>query len=173
MNATPEQIEEAGEIFFNNTVANERAAQILAEMLGLVCHREFIQLGDQMVRKRLFDHANNKVFVIHIDGLSASFYWAEFPVQYLDTVRNRNLADLKDVPKVTLHHTRPKSLIDPDQRDRFLQEFVAIIRCIADGYGNVGFLRRDLLVNPLHRVSQNSGVSTESDDISIDPAPSS
>jgi len=113
-----------------------------------------------------------KVFVIHIDGLSASSYWAEFPVQYLDTVRNRNLADLKDLPKVTLHHTRPKSLIDPDQRDCFLREFVAIIRCIADGNANVGFLRRDLLRNPLHRDTPNSGLSTESDDISIEPAPS-
>jgi hypothetical protein len=73
-----------------------------------------------------------------------SFYWAEFPVEYLDIVQNHSLADVKTLPKITLHHTQPQSLIDPEERDRFLRDYVSIVRCVAGGHGNFGFLRRDM-----------------------------
>jgi len=88
--------------------------------------------------------------VVHLAGLKASIYWAEFPVQYLDTIRNHNVSDLESLPKVTLHHTQPQSLLVPEERDRFLRDYVSVVHFIAGGYGKVGFLRRDK-DTPIHR----------------------
>jgi len=93
--------------------------------------------------------------VVHLSGLHVSFYWARFPSQYLATIRNHSLADLKNIPNLILHHSKPWSLIDPEERDSFLQEFVAIICYVAGGYGNVGFFRRDSN-SPIHRVVNKS-----------------
>jgi hypothetical protein len=41
-----------------------------------------------------------------------------------------------------LRHTRPKSLLDHEQRNAFLLEFIALIRFIVDGKANTGLLRR-------------------------------
>jgi hypothetical protein len=78
-----------------------------------------------------------------MSGFDVSFYWIIFPTAYLRAVRTTNLSDLKDVGNITLRHSKPLSLINPNDRDRFIGEFIAIIRCIADGHGNVGYLRRD------------------------------
>ena len=94
--------------------------------------------------------AYQQAFVVHLAGLHVSFYWARFPSQYLDTIRNHNLSKLTNIPKVTLHHSQPRSLIDPRERDLFLHEFVAVICYVAGGYGNVGFFRRDV-DTPIHR----------------------
>ena len=99
--------------------------------------------------------AYQKAFVVHLAGFHISFYWARFPSQYLATIRHHNLTDLKNIPKVTLHHSQPRSLIDPVERDSFLHEFVAIICYVAGGYGNVGFFRRDSN-SPIHRVVNKS-----------------
>ena len=132
-------------------MAQKRAAQILAEMLGLVCHQEYIECGDQMVVSFIGNiKAYDKVFVIHVAGVEVSIYWAEFPVRYLDILRNHNVRDLKNVPKVNLRHTRPQSLLVPEERDRFLRDYVSVVNFVATGYGNVGFLRRDV-DTPIHR----------------------
>ena len=94
------------------------------------------------------------MFVIHIAGVEVSIYWAEFPAQYLDIVRNHNIRDLKKISKVTLRHTRPQSLIVPEERDRFLRDYVSVVQLVASGYGNVGFLRRDI-ETPIHRDIDN------------------
>ena len=87
---------------------------------------------------------------MNLSGVKVSFYWARFSSEYLKTVRLGNLSDLKNIPRVTLCHSQPQSLLDPKERDNFLQQFVSIVRCVAEGYGKVGYLRRDK-DTPIHR----------------------
>jgi hypothetical protein len=89
-------------------------------------------------------------------GVKVSFYWAKFPSEYLRTVRLGSLSDLKKCSRITLHHSKPRSLLDPMERNDFLEEFVSIIRCVAEGYGKVGYLRRDKDTS-IHRVLDNVG----------------
>jgi len=107
--------------------------------------------------------AYQQAFVVHMAGIHVSFYWARFPAQYLATIRNHNLSDLKHIPHVTLHHSQPRSLLDPEERDFFLHEFVAIICYIAGGYSNVGFFRRDM-DTPIHRDADDTDNKEASDD---------
>ena len=78
--------------------------------------------------------AYRQVFVVNLAGIKVSIYWAEFPVQYLETIRNKNVRDLENLPKVALHHTRPQSLLVPEERDRFLRDYVSVVHFIAGGY---------------------------------------
>ena len=78
-----------------------------------------------------------------LSGVQVSFYWARFPSEYLKTVRLGSLSDLKKFRKIRLRHSKPRSLLDPKERNLFLEEFVSILRCVAEGYGKVGYLRRD------------------------------
>jgi len=93
---------------------------------------------------------------MNLSGVKASFYWARFSPGYLETVRSGNLSDLKNIPRIPLCHSQPRSLLDPTERDCFLGEFVSVIRCLAEGYGKVGFLRRDI-DTPIHRHLNNAG----------------
>jgi hypothetical protein len=49
LHATLEQIQSAGEAHIAEAEAEARAAQILAEMLGVVCHEDYYKYGDQMI----------------------------------------------------------------------------------------------------------------------------
>lgn len=91
---------------------------------------------------------------MNLSRLTVSFYWARFSAEYLQTVRLGNLSDLKNTPKIKLYHSKPRSLRDPTQRDYFLGEFVSILRCVAEGYGKVGYLRRHE-DTAIHRVLTN------------------
>jgi hypothetical protein len=103
---------------------------------------------------KFLNHTYKKVFVMHLSGVKVSFYWAEFPKNYLQIVREKNLDELRHIPKIILHHTQSRSLIIPDERDQFIKEFLSIIRCLADGYGRIGYLRRDA-DSPIHRYVEN------------------
>jgi hypothetical protein len=74
--------------------------------------------------------------------LKAAIYWAEFPQSYLKTIRTQSLSNLDSFPEMDLRHTRPKSLLDHEQRSAFLLELIALIRFIVDGKANIGLLRR-------------------------------
>jgi hypothetical protein len=50
---------------------------------------------------------------------------------------------------VTIKQTRPLSLLHPESRTSFIKTFVWLVKFVADGYGDVGNLRR---ANPkIHR----------------------
>jgi hypothetical protein len=49
LDVTTRQLKKLGEDYIADTEARKKAAQILAEMLGLVCHREYFEIGEQMV----------------------------------------------------------------------------------------------------------------------------
>jgi hypothetical protein len=49
LDATKEQLQSSGEQHIAAAESHARAAQILAEMLGMVCHREYYRYGNQMV----------------------------------------------------------------------------------------------------------------------------
>jgi hypothetical protein len=49
LDATKEQLEASGEEYIAAAEAHARAAQIFAEMLGMVCRREYYRYGTQMV----------------------------------------------------------------------------------------------------------------------------
>jgi hypothetical protein len=88
---------------------------------------------------------NTQAFVVHFSGFHASIYYATFPAEYLSTIQNEGINALKSKFKdpLPLHHTAPCNLIDPDARMEFLKDFVAVVRCLADGNAPIGYLRRD------------------------------
>ena len=83
-----------------------------------------------------------------LSGFKVSFFWARFSSEYLQTVRDGKLSDLAKLTdfnkneRIQLCHSQPQSLLDPNERDLFLGEFVSIVRCVTEGYANVSYLRR-------------------------------
>ena len=137
-------------------VAEATAAQILAEMLSIVCHSEYFMNPprDQTVGSRE-DITNVEGIVVHFDGFHASVYFALFPSQYLNTLRNENISNLRcREPKIKLNHTRRYNLFMVDDRTEFIQEFVALLRFVAAGEANVGHLRKDSDV--IHRRTEEN-----------------
>ena len=80
--------------------------------------------------------------MVHFDGLFVSVYFATFPSEYLDTIRNVNV-DTEWKEKITLHHTRRHNLLSRDDRTEFIRHFVVLLRYIAAGEANIGHLRND------------------------------
>ena len=137
-------------------VAQARAAQILAEMLGIVCHPEYFQadrkqlVSPRSLFLRFYTLLTLKGIVVHFDGFHASVYWAEFPSIYLNTLREGNVDQLKDFsPKIKLRHTRRYNLINTVQRTEFIKEFIALLRYVAAGDAHIGYLRND--TQDIHR----------------------
>jgi hypothetical protein len=83
--------------------------------------------------------------VVHFSGFHASIYHATFPSEYLSTLQNEGINMLKTKFKepIPLYHTAPCNLINPDARLQFLCDFIAVVRCLADGNAPIGYLRRD------------------------------
>ena len=93
---------------------------------------------------------------MHFDGFQVSVYWATFPSEYLRTIRDVDINLLKHrIEKITLNHTRRYSLLDTENRTEFIKEFVALLRFVAAGEANVGFLRKDGL--DIHRTGDGDG----------------
>jgi hypothetical protein len=95
---------------------------------------------------------------VHFSGFHASIYYAIFPSEYLSTIQQEGINALKSKFKdpLRLHHTEPCNLIDADARLQFLQDFIGIVRCLADGNAPIGYLRRD--GGKIHRkVEQEDG----------------
>lgn len=88
--------------------------------------------------------------MVHINGHEASMYYATFPQSYLRTVQKLGLAHLEGTKQIYLHHTKPQSLLHPESRTKFLEDFIAVILFLADGKGNVGLMRREP-ATPIHR----------------------
>ena len=81
---------------------------------------------------------------MHFDGFQVSVYWATFPSEYLQTIRDVDINLLKNrKEKIKLNHSRRYSLLDTRDRTDFIKEFVALLRFVAAGEANVGFLRKD------------------------------
>ena len=74
-----------------------------------------------------------------------SIYYAIFPSEYLSTIQTEGINALKSKFKdpLPLHHTAPCNLIDADARLHFLKDFIAVVRCLADGNAPIGYLRRN------------------------------
>lgn len=81
---------------------------------------------------------------MHFDGFQVSVYWAIFPSEYLRIIRDIDINLLqKRKDKINLNHSRRYSLLDTEDRTDFIKEFVALLRFVAAGEANVGFLRKD------------------------------
>ena len=81
---------------------------------------------------------------MHFDGFQVSVYWATFPSEYLQTIRDVDINLLENrKEKVKLNHSRRYSLLNTNDRTDFIKEFVALLRFVAAGEANVGFLRKD------------------------------
>jgi len=87
------------------------------------------------------NYVDIKAFVMQLVGLTVRFFWAKFPEQYIKTLRLQPIEELKKEPLITLCHTEAHHLSIPTERDQFIQEFLAIVRCIAAGKVNVGLVR--------------------------------
>jgi hypothetical protein len=81
---------------------------------------------------------------VHFDGFQVSVYWAIFPSEYLRIIRDIDINLLqKRKDKINLNHSRRYSLLETKDRTDFIKEFVALLRFVAAGEANVGFLRKD------------------------------
>ena len=99
---------------------------------------------------------------MHFDGFHVSVYWAVFPSEYLSTIRDVDVNLLAGrEEKVKLCHTQGYSLLDTVERTDFIKEFVALLRFIADGEANVGFLRKDCV--EIHRTTDDEDTVVEAE----------
>jgi hypothetical protein len=77
----------------------------------------------------------------------------------LRSVHRDGIDHLKGKKEIYLHHTKPQNLLLTTQRSKFIDDFVALILFLADGKGNVGFMRRNP-VGPIHRGLGGTTMST-------------
>lgn len=78
---------------------------------------------------------------MHFDGFHASIFFATFSAEYLRTLRDVNVGFLQNMPeKVQLYHTVTWNLCRADSRTEFIEQFVALVRFVAAGEANIGFL---------------------------------
>ena len=123
----------------------------MAEMLALVCHQEYFIFPEHMVRfQHISNWAKEKVFVMHVSGFNVSFYWTVFKKNYLETVWEKPLEEVKKLRMVKLFHMCPLSLLRSEQRDDLIVDFLSIVRFLVQGKGKVGFFRDDA-DSPIHR----------------------
>ena len=99
---------------------------------------------------------------MHFDGFQVSVYWATFPSEYLRTIRDIDVNLLENrKEKIKLHHSRRYSLLNTNDRTDFIKEFVALLRFVAAGEVNVGYLRKDGV--EIHRTAD--GVADEDEQV--------
>jgi hypothetical protein len=74
-------------------------------------------------------------------------------MRYLSTIQDEGIHALKSKfnNPLPLHYTKPCNLLHPDARLHFIQDFIAIVRCLADGCAPIGYLRRDDPQGKIHR----------------------
>jgi hypothetical protein len=126
-------------------------------MLGMVCHREYIAHGEnQTVCLSIFKLIMIQAFVVHFEGFRTGIYFATFPSEYLNAVRNENLDSLKDrTSKIELNHTQLYNLYEPVDRTQFIKDMVAMFRFVAAGEANIGYLRKN--GDEIHRKLDSAG----------------
>ena len=97
-----------------------------------------------------------QAFVVHFSGFYASIYYANFPSSYLSAIRHEGISALPSrfPTPLTLHHTAPANLLNADSRLGFIKNFIAVVRCLADGGAPIGYLRRD--GGKIHRTGEES-----------------
>ena len=61
--------------------------------------------------------------------------------------------------RLKLHHTTPANLLDADSRLAFIKDFIAVVRCLADGGAPIGYLRRD--GGKIHRTGEEESEGEE------------
>ena len=91
--------------------------------------------------------------MVHFSGYHACIYYATFPSEYLSTIQHEGIQALKFKFKdpLPLHHTKLCNLMDAEDRMMFVLDFIAIVRCLADGNAPIGYLRRDNAEGKIHR----------------------
>jgi hypothetical protein len=81
---------------------------------------------------------------VHFDGFHVAVYFAKFPAEYLRLIRDIDLNVLENrKERVKLNHTRCYNLFNRVDRTDFIKEFVALLRYIAAGEANIGFLGKE------------------------------
>lgn len=147
MDVAWEELSEVAPTSVAEGITNVRASQILAEMLGMVCHQEYIDYDqDQTVRTHLhflYCRADSQAFVIHFDGFKAAIYFATFSAKYLRTIRSTDLAIVQKWDKTSLNRTKLYDLYDADDRTDFIRELVALLRFVSCDEANIGHLRKN------------------------------
>jgi hypothetical protein len=84
-------------------------------------------------------------------------YFAAFPAEYLRCLRDININTLEHrTEKIKLHHTRLYNLFNTFDRTEFIKEFVALIRFVAAGEANIGFVGKNC--PEIHRTDGKSEI---------------
>ena len=109
------------------------AAQILSEMLGMVCHSEYFLNPPRSQTVNMSSYTGPILTVGHSNSFRRLFRIRIFC--------NFSFRISRDDP--SLHHTRRYNLLSRDDRTEFIRHFVALLRFIAAGEANIGHLRND------------------------------
>ena len=125
----------------------------------MVCHPEYYKTGqDQTVQalEHLLFPLTTQSVVVHFDGFHVSIYFATFPAQHLKIIRDIDVNALqRQKEKIMLNHTRRYNLFNSVDRTDFIKEFIALVRFVAGGEANIGFLGKNR--PEIHRTDKNKG----------------
>jgi hypothetical protein len=103
---------------------------------------------------------------MHVNGFSTSFYWATFPYEYVNTIRNKGLHYLRSNQTIQIHHSKPCNLAKLAERKEFVKEFSAMVKYVFQGAATVGHVRPggDAILGPIPE-KDNSDMESDSDEI--------
>ena len=122
--------------------------QMYIEILEIICYSQYYNLRNQKVFI-FVKRVDFKSFIIHFDDLHASIYSVMFSFEYLRIIQSVGLDKLSKKMRIDLNHIQFYNLLDSIKRIEFIKHFVALLRFLAEGYEDMGHLRRD--GNNIHR----------------------
>jgi len=144
------------------------AAQIYAEMLGQVCHKELYKDGEGFQEVIFVDFIlvtdGAQAFVLHVRHATFFIYWAVFPNRYLRDVAEHGSDYLKRVPpplqhRITIYQSSPFRMRKPRQQADFFRLYAKLLCYIVSGNSLVPYMDKSEL-NPYSKEVAGLNVST-------------
>lgn len=126
------------------------AAQIYAEMLGQVCHRELYRNSGmfQEVESHPISRLTNckQAFVLHARHATFYLYYAKFPNTYLRDIAlygSEYRQRVRTPEQIIIHQSRPFRMRFPKQQANFFRLFANVLCYLISGNSHVLYLAKD------------------------------
>jgi len=132
------------------------AAQIYAEMLGQVCHRDLYTNSGMFQEVELTQsHLTNfkRAFVLHARHATFYLYYAKFPNTYLRDIAlygSEYRQRVRTPEQIIIHQSRPFRMRFPKQQANFFRLFANVLYYLVSGNSHVFYLAKDES-NPYYR----------------------
>ena len=132
------------------------AAQIYAEMLGQVCHRDLYTNSGMFQEVELTQSqlTNFKqAFVLHARHATFYLYYAKFPNTYLRDIAlygSEYRQRVRTPEQIIIHQSRPFRMRFPKQQANFFRLFANVLYYLVSGNSHVFYLAKDES-NPYYR----------------------